>query len=37
MLLTVEKGIRQRICHAMYRYAITHNKYMKYYVKNIEP
>ena len=36
MLLTVEKGIRRRICHAIYRCVIASSKYMKYYVKNIE-
>ena len=29
MLLIVEKGIRGGICHAIYRYAKAHNKYMK--------
>ena len=35
MLLMVEKGARGRICQAIYRYAKTNNKYMKYYDKNI--
>ena len=29
MLLMVEKGIRGRICHSIYRYAKANNKYMK--------
>ena len=33
MLLMVEKGIRGGICHAIYRYAKTNNKYMKNYNK----
>ena len=33
MLLMVEKGIRGRICHAIYRYAKANNKYMKNYNK----
>ena len=37
MLLMVEKGIRGRICHAIYRYARANNKYMEYYDKNEEP
>ena len=32
MLLTVEKGIRDGICHAIHRYAKANNKYMKNYV-----
>ena len=36
MLLMVEKGIRRRICHSIYRYAKTNNKYMKNYDKNKE-
>ena len=36
MLLTVEKGIRGEICHAIYRYAKANNKYIKDYDKNIE-
>ena len=35
MLLMVEKGIIDRICHAIHRYAKAHNKYMKNYEKNI--
>ena len=29
MLLMVEKGIRGRICHSIYRYVKANNKYMK--------
>ena len=29
MLLMVEKDIRGGICHSIYRYAKTNNKYMK--------
>ena len=36
MLLLVEKGIRGRICHAIYRYAEAYNKYKKNYDKNKE-
>ena len=36
MLLMVEKGIRGGICHSIYRYAKTNNKYMKDYGKNKE-
>ena len=36
MLLTVEKGIRGGICHAIYKHAKTNNKYMKNYDKNKE-
>ena len=33
MLLMVEKGIRERVCHAIHWYAKANNKYMKYYDK----
>ena len=33
-LLMVEKGIRGRICHSVYQYAKSNNKYMKDYDKN---
>ena len=36
MLLMVEKGIRGRLCHAIYRYAKANNKYMKNYNKDKE-
>ena len=36
MLLMVEKGIRGRICHSIYRYAKANSKYMKNYDKNKE-
>ena len=36
MLLMVEKGIRGGICHSIYRYAKTNNKYMKDHDKNKE-
>ena len=36
MLLMIEKGIRGGICHALYLYAKTNNKCMKYYDKNKE-
>ena len=36
MLLMVEKGIRDGICHVIHRYAKENNKYMKNYDKNIE-
>ena len=36
MLLIVEKGIRGRICHEIYRYAKANNKYMKEYNKDKE-
>ena len=34
MLLMLEKGIRDRICHAIHRYVKANNKYMKNYDKN---
>ena len=34
--MTVEKGIRRGICHAIHRYAKANNKYRKNYNKNIE-
>ena len=34
MLLMVEKSIWSGICHAVYRYVKTNNKYMKNYDKN---
>ena len=36
MLLMVEKDIRGRICHSIYRYAKANNKYIKDYDKNKE-
>ena len=36
MLLMVEKGIRGRMCHSIYRYARAYNKYMKGLDKNKE-
>ena len=36
MLLMVEKGIRDRICHSIQRYAKANNKYMKSYNNNEE-
>ena len=36
MLLMVKKGIRGRICHAVYRYVKANSKYMKNYEKNKE-
>ena len=36
MLLMVEKGIRGRICHAIYRYAKANDKYMKDHDRNKE-
>ena len=35
MLLTVEKGIRGGLCHAIHRYAKANNKYMKSYDNNL--
>ena len=29
ILLTIEKGIRRRVCHAVYQYGKASNKYMK--------
>ena len=34
VLLIIEKGIRDRICHTIYRYVKANNKYMKNYDKN---
>ena len=34
MLLIVEEGIAERICHSIYQYAKDNNKYMKDYDKN---
>ena len=31
MVLLVQKGIRGRICHSIYRYLKANNKYMKDY------
>ena len=36
MLLMVEKGIRQGICHSIYQHAEANNKYMKDYDTNKE-
>ena len=36
MLLMVEKGIREEICHSIYRYAKANNKDMKDHDKNKE-
>ena len=36
MLLMIEKGIRDKICEATYRYVKANNKYKKNYDKNIE-
>ena len=36
MLMMIEKEITDGICHAIYRYAKSNNKYMKNYNKNIE-
>ena len=36
MLLTVEKGIKGGMCHAIHRYAKVNNKYMKKYNKDKE-
>ena len=36
MLLMVEKGIRDGMCHAIYRYPSANRKYMKSYNHNKE-
>ena len=36
MLLMIEKGIREGICHTIHWYAKANNKYMKDYEKNKE-
>ena len=36
MLLMIEKGIRNGICHAIHRYAKANDKYMKNFDNNIE-
>ena len=36
MLLIVEKGIRDEICHSVHKYAKANNKYMKNYDKDKE-
>ena len=36
MLLMIKKGIREGICHSIFRYAKANNKYMKHYDKNKE-
>ena len=36
MILMIEKGIKNEICHAIHRYAKANNKYMKNYDKRIE-
>ena len=36
MKFMVEKGIWGGICHSIYQYAKTNNKYMKHYDKNKE-
>ena len=36
MLLTIEKGTRGGICHAIHRFAKANNKYIKNYDKNKE-
>ena len=36
MLMMFEKGIRGRMCHAVYRYAKANKEYVKNYNKNIE-
>ena len=37
MLLTVGKGIRGGMCHAIHRYTKANQKHMKNYNKNQEP
>ena len=34
MVSMLEKGIRGRICHSIYKYEKANNKYMKVYDKN---
>ena len=34
MLVTVEKGIKGGMCHAIHKYAEANNKYMKNYNKS---
>ena len=36
MLLMVEKGVREGICHTIHRYAKANNKCINNYDKNIE-
>ena len=36
MLMKVEKGIRDGICHSIHRYAKANNKYIKNYNKDME-
>ena len=36
MILMIEKGIKNEICHAIHKYAKANNKYMKNYDKRIE-
>ena len=36
MLLMIQKGIRDGMCHAIHRYAKANNKYMKNHDKNKE-
>ena len=36
MLITVEKGIRDGICHAIHQYVDADNKYMNDYDKSKE-
>ena len=37
MLIMVEGGTRGTMCHAVHRYVIANNKFMKHYEKNTEP